>query len=369
MLEPDPSRRATSLVGALDAMRGQEGPALASYPPSPAQASYPPMLASYPPPVRAPYPPSLAPPPGADAREDEIVKSLRRLLWVLWGLGWILVPLVLGQLHAQRAIPIVMFGGLAAIIVATWHKGALIRMALRRVAARRSDVQARVAMPAGAPRRRIDVGPAQVRVHTSDLQPEELVGQTELTTPPARRTGTRDGREPRARAPLVPAAIRSSRATRSTQSHPARPASWQPRARACRQVGAAPGTRWRQTRRSHRSTRAAVDSTTASEPVAGDEACTHRRVQDKEEKDAQKRRRMSCRISKFSARHPRAAGARHAPSSLNANRHRLAEPTSTPEADAGASMERASQVGGRRNVPWLNNPSSPASRGPRSRSS
>ena len=182
MVEPDPSRRATSLVGALDAMRGQEGPALASYPPSPAQASYPPMLASYPPPVRAPYPPSLAPPPGADAREDEIVKSLRRLLWVLWGLGWVLVPLVLGQLHAQRAIPIVMFGGLAAIIVATWHKGALIRMALRRVAARRSDVQARVAMPAGAPRRRIDAGPAQVRVHTSDLQPEELVGQTELTT-------------------------------------------------------------------------------------------------------------------------------------------------------------------------------------------
>ena len=169
MVEPDPSRRATSLVGALDAMRSQEGPAQASYPPSPPQA----MLASYPPPV-------LAPPPGAGAREDEIVKSVRRLLWVLWGLGWILVPLLLGGLHAQGAIPIVMFGSLAAIIVATWHKNALLRMALRRMTARRTEVQARLAMPAEAPRRRIDVGPAQVRVHTSELQPEELVGQTEL---------------------------------------------------------------------------------------------------------------------------------------------------------------------------------------------
>lgn len=186
MVEPDPSRRATSLVGALDAMRGQEGPAQASYPPSPPQAK----LASYPPPAQAP----LTPPPGPDAREDEIVKSVRRLLWVLWGLGWVLVPLLLGALHAQRAVPIVMFGSLAAIIVATWHKNALLRMALRRMTARRTDVQAPVAMPAEAPRRRIDVGPAQVRVHTSELQPEELVGRTELTP----HAEDRHARRPRA---------------------------------------------------------------------------------------------------------------------------------------------------------------------------
>ncbi|OJY28735.1 MAG: hypothetical protein BGO98_07750 [Myxococcales bacterium 68-20] len=182
MVEPGPSRRATSLVGALDALRGQEGPTLGAHPSYPPQA----MLASYPPP--------LAPPQGADAREDEIVKSVRRLLWVLWGLGWILVPLLLGALHKQRAIPIVMFGSLAAIIVATWHKGALLRMALRRMTARRTDVEARVAVPAEAPRRRIDVRPAQVRVHTSDLQPDELVGRTELTP----RAEDRHVRPPRA---------------------------------------------------------------------------------------------------------------------------------------------------------------------------
>ena len=51
--------------------------------------------------------------------------------WLLWGLGWIIVPLLLRQFNAQQLIPIVMFGSLAALFVVTWHKGAIIRAALR----------------------------------------------------------------------------------------------------------------------------------------------------------------------------------------------------------------------------------------------
>ena len=38
--------------------------------------------------------------------EDAAVKSLRKLLWVLWGIGWIVVPLVFGEiLNVDVAIP------------------------------------------------------------------------------------------------------------------------------------------------------------------------------------------------------------------------------------------------------------------------
>ncbi|MCW5836257.1 MAG: serine/threonine protein kinase, partial [Labilithrix sp.] len=185
MVEPDPDRRASSLGAALDGIR-HRGAELT--PPPRGSASSPPPHASYPPHAWYPAPghaPSAA--PRDDAREDELVKSLRRLLWVLWGLGWILVPVVLGQLHAGRAVPVVMFGALAALLVVTWHKGALLRLALRRWARRSAD-GARRDLAAEAPRQRVDVGPAppaQVRIHTSELQPEELVGQTERTSSPA----------------------------------------------------------------------------------------------------------------------------------------------------------------------------------------
>ncbi|MBX3225207.1 MAG: serine/threonine protein kinase [Labilithrix sp.] len=182
MVEPDPDRRAATLGAALDGMRQAQGAGAASAPPQAPHASYPPAPhASYPPAPYASYPPPAHAIHGASAREDELVKSIRRLLWVLWGLGWIIVPLVLRQVHAQNAIPIVMFGALAALLIATWHKGALLRVLLRRVAAR-ANARASAALPAEAPRRRIDVGPAQVRIHTTELQPEELVGRTERTT-------------------------------------------------------------------------------------------------------------------------------------------------------------------------------------------
>lgn len=150
MLEPDPDRRATSLGAAL---HGRTETAVVA-------------------PVRAAEP--------GGAKEDAAVKSIRKLLWLLWGLGWIIVPLILRQFDAQQLIPIVMFGSMAALFVVTWHKGAIIRATLR--AALESRPRGEVDPPAlEAPRRRIETGhEQQVRVRTSDLQPEELVGQTDV---------------------------------------------------------------------------------------------------------------------------------------------------------------------------------------------
>lgn len=150
MLEPDPDRRPTSIGPALDGLRA-----------TPPAAS---------PDWRAP------PRPVDGPREDAAVKSIRSLLWVLWGLGWILVPVVAGRFGAGRMILVIMFGSLAALFIVTWHKGAVIRAALRALAGREA------LPPAEAqPAYRVSVPPdRQVRVHTSELRHDELIGQTEL---------------------------------------------------------------------------------------------------------------------------------------------------------------------------------------------
>src|SRR5690606_24311716 len=63
------------------------------------------------------------------AREGALVKSVRKLLWVLWGLSWVIVPPGLHELGHQRLVPLVLFGALAGLLVLTWHEGALLRAA------------------------------------------------------------------------------------------------------------------------------------------------------------------------------------------------------------------------------------------------
>lgn len=108
------------------------------------------------------------------------MKSIRKLLWVLWGLGWVIVPVLTSALHIQRAIPGVMFISLALLFIVTWHKGAGVRMALRALSGGGHERPA--ARPAAEVRARVGVddGPRhQVRVHAADVRPEELIGQTE----------------------------------------------------------------------------------------------------------------------------------------------------------------------------------------------
>jgi hypothetical protein len=123
-------------------------------------------------------------------KEDALLKSIRGLLWLLWGLGWVIVPLVFSQIHMSRMIPTVMFLALAGIFVVTWHKNALLRRIVRKFTGPPA-----AAAPASetAPRRRIDAnassspsGPRQVRVeqqvrvHATDLNAGDALGQTEL---------------------------------------------------------------------------------------------------------------------------------------------------------------------------------------------
>ena len=175
MLEPDPDLRPTSLGAALDTgARARSGSA-----------------------SRAPVAVAV-PSPAETAKEDALVKSIRSLLWVLWGLGWIIVPLMLSQFDEKRLIPMAMFGSLAALFVVTWHKGAVIRAALHALAGedRRAAAAARLAPHASAARQRIEVGDGrQVRVHAAELAPDELVGQTEMGAPePARKAQTQPQR-------------------------------------------------------------------------------------------------------------------------------------------------------------------------------
>ncbi len=156
MLEPDPDLRAPSIGAALEGVAAG--------------------VASRPPPPLAVAPGGRSPERGERSSEDAAVKSIRSLLWVLWGLGWIIVPMILGKiLDVPEGIPLVMFGWLAAIFVVTWHRGAVLRATLRWW---RGDA----AQPVAAVRRRVEVeqGQRQVRVHTSDLGPEEVVAGTEV---------------------------------------------------------------------------------------------------------------------------------------------------------------------------------------------
>jgi hypothetical protein len=150
MLEPDPDVRAQSVGAALET----------------------PMTPSPRPPERRASMPVVS-----VVDEDAAVKSLRKLLWALWGIGWIVVPIVFGELlHVDVAIPIVMFGWLALNLIAGWHRGAILRLLVRQWNADGSQPVA-----AG---RRIDVQGAtpQVRVKTSDLRPDEVVAGTEVSS-------------------------------------------------------------------------------------------------------------------------------------------------------------------------------------------
>lgn len=171
MLEPDPTQRATSLAGALDAVRAQATSLL-------------PALGA----------PStvVAPPPDVDrAKEDATVKSIRKLLWALWGLSWILVP------ASGLQSPFVIFALLVPVLVVTWHQGAVIRAILRALNPSTPGIraleqtQSHIAAATAsleAARRRIDVEPnRQVRVHATDLRPDELLGRTERDAPRAVR--------------------------------------------------------------------------------------------------------------------------------------------------------------------------------------
>jgi hypothetical protein len=160
MLEPDPDVRAATIGAAL------EGAVVTSIPP-PSQGTAPVAREG------------RALDREERAREDAAVKSIRSLLWVLWGLGWVIVPMILGKiLDVPEGIPLVMFGWMATILTVTWHKGALLRAALRWWHGDR-------AQPGAADRQRVELEPVQrqVRVHTSELGPEEVVAGTEVQTP------------------------------------------------------------------------------------------------------------------------------------------------------------------------------------------
>jgi serine/threonine protein kinase len=182
MLEPDPDKRPSSLAAILDGVHAGRSARRSSAPPSRDVPSVQ-MIAA---------PPTTLP---DIAREDEMVKSIRKLLWLLWGLGWIIVPLVLSQVHASRMIPTVMFVSLAALFVITWHKGALMRPMIRRFAGRQPT-----AASVQTPRARIESSgqkvrvEQQVRVHATELDESQALGQTELD-----RSDTVSGRDRTAR--------------------------------------------------------------------------------------------------------------------------------------------------------------------------
>ncbi len=151
MLEPDPDERAPSLAAALDGVSTPSAPPR----PHPVEIVHPPLRHE-------------------GMNDEAIAKSLRGLLWLLWGLGWIIVPLILAALHVARGIPIVMFGSLAALFILTWNKNTLLRAVIRRAMAPSHAQHQTFARP------RVDVG--QVRVRTSELGPEEMVADTEVGT-------------------------------------------------------------------------------------------------------------------------------------------------------------------------------------------
>jgi serine/threonine protein kinase len=155
MLEPDPDRRATSVAAALE---------WAAAPAAPAKTS----AASL-------------------TNEDAAVKSVRSLLWVLWGLGWVVLPLLVKAFDLPKVmIPLLMFGTLASLFILTWHKGALLRAIMRRVVGIAADGDVELV------RKRVDIGDvARVRVHAEELAPEEVLGQTELPAHRARLAGRR----------------------------------------------------------------------------------------------------------------------------------------------------------------------------------
>ena len=106
------------------------------------------------------------------------------MLWLLWGLGWVIVPLMMRHLNGPKSlIPTIMFVSLACLFIVTWHKGALIRAALRALTKSGDGASEpgvlEAPRTASSARRRVEVGSDQVRVHTSDLPPDEI-GATDV---------------------------------------------------------------------------------------------------------------------------------------------------------------------------------------------
>ena len=165
MLEPDPSLRPTSLAAALDSLNTASAP-----PPALRVVEAAPLLA-----------------PANSAQEDALVKSIRGLLWTLWGLSWVIVPVALRPFHSQQLIPIIMFGTLGVLLVLTWHKGALLRAAIRAMTGKAAPS---AAPAASEPRYRIDAPTKQVRVQMSEVPSDEL-GRTERQSETQRRRSER----------------------------------------------------------------------------------------------------------------------------------------------------------------------------------
>jgi serine/threonine protein kinase len=150
MLEPDPDVRAKSLAEAFGASGVPSRPAESAIGASGASA------------LSAP-----------NQREDTIVRSLKKLLWVLWGLSWVIVPATIEALHLPGPfVPVIMFGSLAALLVATWHKAAFLRAGLRALDITSSSTTARERVGP-----RVEITPAlrAVRVEaTADTEREVL---------------------------------------------------------------------------------------------------------------------------------------------------------------------------------------------------
>jgi serine/threonine protein kinase len=164
MLEPDPDVRAQSIGAALEAA-ATRAPAVV-----PATHAAPVAAAA----LYASGPPSSL----GFSNEDALVKSLRRLLWMLWGIGWVVVPLIIDPLlHLPgELIPLVMFGWLALNLIAGWHKGALLRAVIRQWSPPRAMTGAAGGVRVG------EATPVQVRVASPELRPEEVVARTDVQT-------------------------------------------------------------------------------------------------------------------------------------------------------------------------------------------
>lgn len=162
MLEPDPDARAQSVGAALEPVTARSGAAGTS-----GGAA---MMA-------------------AASSEQEIAGSVRKLLWVLWALGWVIVPLIFGVvLDTPEGIPIVMFGWLALNIVLGWHKSALLRALVRQW---KAETGATAAATGG--RRVVTEGAAApARMRVAEGEKGEAAVADEDEEPATRR---REGRE------------------------------------------------------------------------------------------------------------------------------------------------------------------------------
>jgi serine/threonine protein kinase len=164
MLEPDPDRRAASLGAALDGV------------------------------ASTPLAGGLTTSGIWERRlhdEDAVVKSVRGLLWTLWGISWVILPVILGKIRREpELIPVIMFTSLAALIVLGWHKGALLRLVIRTFTSAFGE-RSGATMRGTITRRRVEVGgDRRVRVHSdgSALRPDELFGQTEVESAESARS-------------------------------------------------------------------------------------------------------------------------------------------------------------------------------------